>query len=84
MKQLGMEEFVVSIEEIDINELKAKFRRLLTNGGRIRTTLAQRIPQLQDRVYYNGRIIEKDCWLLRRKERTRGKLLDFEKRTASD
>jgi colanic acid/amylovoran biosynthesis protein len=60
MCQLGLEEFVLPMEEPDLERLKGAFETLERREEKLRALLAGLLPRMRERALENGRLIEED------------------------
>ncbi len=60
MTQLGLERFVLPVEDLALDELQDRFRLLLKERSRIVATLEREIPNMRDNARRASRLIEED------------------------
>jgi colanic acid/amylovoran biosynthesis protein len=60
MAALGLERFVLPIEDVTTEVLRAAFERLREEADTVRAVLAMRIPEIRERALLNGRLIAGD------------------------
>jgi colanic acid/amylovoran biosynthesis protein len=60
MAALGLERFVLPIEDVTTEVLRAAFDQLQEQADTVREVLAMRIPEMRERALLNGRLIAGD------------------------
>jgi len=60
MEQLGLENFVLPVENLNLSILKEKFKLLLDRQVEIRDCLKKKIPEICQRAERNSQLIEED------------------------
>lgn len=58
MEQLGLGEWVVAIESLELPVLQRAYERLVAQGPELRSRLARQMPELTERALRNGQVIE--------------------------